>query len=420
MLISFAVENFLSFKDRVEFSMKKASKSPAGIENIKDGILKSACIYGVNNSGKTNLLRAIRFVVDIIKSGDVSRVYETHYSYVPNDNSVSRFEICFRQNKHEYKYVLECNAVSVGKEELYRDNKTVFKRVSDTVLDYGMLAGESYYTNRRFSVTHLFLSKLYADNVLQEQRLKHKVIFEDVYRWLHSVVYAYTDKNNKTIFYNYNNPLEIFSQEEPRIIKYLNGVLCKIDPTINEIVWKSVEIKETKDITDSIYIQFRDIVPETLFVRKGDDFFIWEYSGSDKVSCKKLFIVRDNRECEIAWESDGVKKIIELSALLCLMEEIGVVALIDDFDSYLHPLIVEQLLHKIINSCRDSQLIATFHNIGLMNYDLWRVDQIWFTQKSAEKGTDLYSLQRYAPRFDKDILKEYKKGVYGALPNRFI
>lgn len=66
MLIEFSVENFLSIKERVTLSMV-ASKDTSHENNlIKDtdgklNLLKSAAIYGANASGKTNVLKALKF-----------------------------------------------------------------------------------------------------------------------------------------------------------------------------------------------------------------------------------------------------------------------------------------------------------------------------------------------------------------------
>ena len=54
MLIEFSIENFLSFKDKVTFTMeassdKKLEDNYVNIENEK--ILKSTAIYGANASG---------------------------------------------------------------------------------------------------------------------------------------------------------------------------------------------------------------------------------------------------------------------------------------------------------------------------------------------------------------------------------
>ena len=61
MLIRFFVENFLSLKDEVEFSMVagRSRKHPNHVVRVRDlRLLKTGVIFGANASGKTNLIKA--------------------------------------------------------------------------------------------------------------------------------------------------------------------------------------------------------------------------------------------------------------------------------------------------------------------------------------------------------------------------
>ena len=60
MIIEFSVANFLSFKDKVTFSMLANSSDGLNdnyIEVNNRKILKTSAIYGANASGKTNLFK---------------------------------------------------------------------------------------------------------------------------------------------------------------------------------------------------------------------------------------------------------------------------------------------------------------------------------------------------------------------------
>ena len=75
MLIRFMVENFLSFKDEVEFSMVagESEEHPDHVHNVRDmRILKTGVVFGANASGKTNLIKAMSFAQDFITSGLLS------------------------------------------------------------------------------------------------------------------------------------------------------------------------------------------------------------------------------------------------------------------------------------------------------------------------------------------------------------
>lgn len=70
MLIEFSVANFLSFKDKVTFTMV-ASKDNVLNNNFvhigNDNILKTTALYGANASGKTNLFKILDIVSNMIE-----------------------------------------------------------------------------------------------------------------------------------------------------------------------------------------------------------------------------------------------------------------------------------------------------------------------------------------------------------------
>ncbi len=72
MLIRFFVENFLSFKDEIEFSMVagESDEHPEHVSEIRDlRLLKTSVVFGANQSGKTNLIKAISFAQEFITLG---------------------------------------------------------------------------------------------------------------------------------------------------------------------------------------------------------------------------------------------------------------------------------------------------------------------------------------------------------------
>ena len=51
-----------------------------------------------------------------------------------------------------------------------------------------------------------------------------------------------------------------------------------------------------------------------------------------------------------------------------------------------------------------------------MDLDLLRQDEIWFVERQPDHSSHIYSLNRYKPRFDKKVDKDYLLGRYGAIP----
>jgi len=52
----------------------------------------------------------------------------------------------------------------------------------------------------------------------------------------------------------------------------------------------------------------------------------------------------------------------------------------------------------------------------LLDKELLRRDQIWFTQKSLQNDSELYSLVEYSPRNNEAFEKNYLDAKYGAVP----
>ena len=97
----------------------------------------------------------------------------------------------------------------------------------------------------------------------------------------------------------------------------------------------------------------------------------------------------------ISEESTGIKK---LFGILCPFIDIivnGKVLVCDELESNLHESLLFGLVKQFVNTrgSKPAQLIFTTHETGLLNLDLFRRDQIWFTEiKTKDRSTDLYSL----------------------------
>jgi len=105
--------------------------------------------------------------------------------------------------------------------------------------------------------------------------------------------------------------------------------------------------------------------------------------------------------------------------------EFGTPLFIDEFDSTLHPLIIENII-KLFNSSitnpNNAQLIISCHAVNIMTNKNFRRDQIWFCEKDEYGATYMYSLVDYkkesqdAVRKDSSYNKNYLQGKYGAIP----
>ena len=99
--------------------------------------------------------------------------------------------------------------------------------------------------------------------------------------------------------------------------------------------------------------------------------------------------------------------------------DIGLLFLIDELDSSLHPTLVDGLLKIFLKSNRNNQLIITTHELKTLDFELVRRDEIWFAEKNDNGETKIYSLEEFkdVARFDRKIDKAYMEGRFGAIAN---
>jgi hypothetical protein len=126
---------------------------------------------------------------------------------------------------------------------------------------------------------------------------------------------------------------------------------------------------------------------------------------------------------DLEFESDGTQKLLALSAPIIETLLKGEILVIDELDNSMHTELVNEII-KLFNSKKtnpfNAQLIFSTHDTNLLNQELFRRDQIWFTQKDIYGVSELYSLVEYGKgktRDDMVLEKNYLDGKFGATPN---
>ena len=98
----------------------------------------------------------------------------------------------------------------------------------------------------------------------------------------------------------------------------------------------------------------------------------------------------------------------------------GKILICDELEASLHESVIFQIVQLFQHYQKDkfAQLIFSTHDTSLLDTDLFRRDQVWFTQlNTKERATDLYSLVEIKNvRKSENLEKEYVSGKYGAIP----
>jgi AAA15 family ATPase/GTPase len=124
-------------------------------------------------------------------------------------------------------------------------------------------------------------------------------------------------------------------------------------------------------------------------------------------------------------ESEGTNKIMDLSGPIFDTLISGRLLVIDELDAKLHPLItihIVNLFNDPETNPNNAQLLFATHDTSLLSSDLFRRDQVWFTEKDEKEQTDMYALNDInlpdgtKVRNDSNLEKNYIRGRYGAIP----
>ena len=106
MLIEFKVEGFKNFEKELIFDLTKTRNYTFSENAVKDEIVKTGLIYGINGSGKSNLGLAIFDI--ILHLSEKEKYLELYYNYLSltNSNTVAKFYYKFKFGNDilEYEY----------------------------------------------------------------------------------------------------------------------------------------------------------------------------------------------------------------------------------------------------------------------------------------------------------------------------
>ena len=417
MLVQFKTQNYLSFHEEMTFSMVASSIHEHEDSNLYPvdkslRLLKSAVVYGANSSGKSNLCKAMRFMRFFVINSSKERQAEEPIP-VRNfrlnsecDNKPSSFEMVFIQEGIRYRYGFEATGKYVSSEWLFR---VVPKKRKEEMLfcreRQEFELGKEYLKTKditqRTRENALFLSVDAQFNGLVSLAVlkwfRNLVVISGLeQRWDEAIALA----SNKTYVNDEFLPaLKIIDDGIESID------IEKIDLDLDSAPEIMKQFLQTlKQLSNSSAELPNETFKINLMRRKYD-------AENHFVSVESFDLINE--------ESMGTQKYFGLLSPVLRALKNGQVLVVDELESSLHPIMTRyliQMFHAHAGTSLPAQLIFNTHDTNLLNKNLFRRDQIWFTEKNRYGATDLYSLIEYKVRNDATFQKDYLEGRYGAVP----
>ncbi len=424
MFTNIKIENFQSLVN-LEVDLLKTNNNPK----------KMIVIYGENGVGKTNFATTFHMLLETIRTMSIRErlvellekdkdkkefsffesIIKDYYSdtesiikkYKTQDSNENMFiEYKFKIKSKKGTYHLEYNNFELVSERLdyvLNSNQICFFNITNnkdkTKINEKIFTNKQYYKQfdeelNKYWGKHSFLSILY--NEIDDK--KRGYVKKNVAKELFDVLFFFLSVNTK--IKNKNKEFGVFGTSNKNIHDFCTG---KISVKEENVLDKTAIM--LKQLFTNMYSDIKDVYYKKEFIDNKINYQLY---------VKKL-VYNNLLEINFVKESTGTQNLLDLIPYI-LQALKGNVVIIDEMDSGIHDILINNLL-KNIKEYIKGQLIITTHNTLLLESALSKENiYIFIVNHNAEKK--LIPLTSFDERQHKNfnMRKRYLTGLYGGIP----
>ena len=410
MLLDIEIKNLKSFKNQTIFSMETENKIEdrnsfeVEVGKEKFELLKTAVLFGGNASGKSNFTSVLSIFRYYLFNKGIEKYNKEGFRFGEEDkNSTIKVRNVVDDKIYEYILEINFNIKKIIKEKLYitaLERKLVFERENNKIVKYDK------ETFSEYEITIGFINETLTDSDSVISRIIEWRVPEEIEKYIFYIdkikINNYSDDLGKYIYENKNN--------KKLVIEFLK----KIGIIVNDI---------------EVYREKNEFFLKN--IRESKEFQILSEKEQEKLLSQIAYVYRihfvyeDNQKqkykLEYYEQSAGTQKILSMFFPIYNLLNNGGVMIIDELDITLHYSLIKEII-KMFNSVeynrKNAQLIFTTHNLLLLDFNLFREDQIWFLENNdVSTGTELYSLSDVEGyEKNKYLLRDYLNGNFGGIP----
>lgn len=417
MLLEFSVTNYRSVRFRQTLSLVASADAAhqegntAATEAKDLRLLRSAVIYGPNAAGKSNLLRALETLRQLVQNSSTATQEGQRLPLAPfllagqSREEPSEFEVVFEIDGTRYEYCVEASAERITKEWLVayplgRPQRWFEREYKPENNASDWWFGPHFKGERKQRQVWQNSTRgnaLFLSTAVQLNNEQLRLVFD----WIVHKLIVLVPGVQLNPFLS----LEMLRQDESRlrVMRFMQAADIDID---------RLELREEEG-TGPLLPVMQGIASLFAQGQPPAQQRFWRVLAWHK---------RADEGEEVAFdlfdESDGTQKLFEFAGGWLRALDSGATLFVDELDRSLHPKLTRYLV-ELFNSSdnkKDAQLVFTTHDTTLLDPDLLRRDQIWFVEKNKESASQVYSLLEFSPRKDEALERGYLKGRYGAIP----
>lgn len=424
MIQELKIKNFLSFKDEAVFSFeatKDTTLEDSLIVEVAPGVrlLRFAMVMGANGSGKSNLLACFNFL-RIFWNNRADDLEEPTTACPFRLDSVTKdkpceVEIKFWVNGMKYWYIVKVDEHTTHDERLYFYKSVqptlVFKR--ELIDNFSVVTFNPALKVNNAVVEELQVKCLNNMSVLAARARVNASIpyLDDVRKWAKESIMPIINPETH-LFYYAKKMIHEDKLVHDHILDYLHSANFNIEDLVsNEVIEKDFKH------TIRILIDNKEMSKEE---REKLDL-----ENRKSIQLDFIHRVENERGTELYPLSDylqsyGTRRSMGIEAAIYRTMQNDALLPIDEFDTSMHPELMEYSIRRFLQSDSKSQLLITTHYDPFLSKidELIRKDCVWFTEKESSGNTNLYPLVEFKGLHRlSSIQKSYIEGKFGAIPN---
>ena len=395
---------------------------------------KMVLIYGENGIGKSNLASAFFMLSETLRTMDVRDIMQSILSERPdaiNEEDFSRLirlrykdletlirenkmvasdepmllEVGFRLNDRSGRYLIETD-----------DNQLIHER-----LEYVLAKNKGTYfdiTPEKISIS----TKIFQDRASYNEIKSACSKFWGKHTLLSILLHESDDKANeyikKQISDNFEAVLSFFTRMSCKI-KFGSyqerGGICLPHEIFGDFDEGNISIKDEEllDKTENMLNIFfksayRDV--KKVFYKR-----IKKETSIHYQLMQTKTIAGKDRDIEFSMESTGTQYLLQLLPYMLVVVD-GSVAVIDEFDTGVHDLLVKKLVQSLYATLT-GQLIMTTHSTLLMEAKIPK-ECIYVINELEDGSKEIEPISHYDQKIHENtnIRNQYLKGVYNGIP----
>lgn len=374
MLTRIELENFKSFKNKTTIDLNSTNYKILQERNVSDnGILKGAIFVGGNATGKTNVIEAIKLLLDLLFRERILNI--SIYKCLFSKENVIKLGYEFNEDGNYIKYLIEYNA----KDRFMIEKLTLN---GETLIDRIGKSGVSHITE---NPTH--------DDLDNESLLLRTIYFNTKFngypilkKWFNYLINSiYIDASLRATLNKLNNHMDLKEYLDKNGVDDINRFLQKynFDQTIeycSECIGNMTTIK-TSDSKDIFFK--REGIGEPI------PYFMESLGNRNLVNMLPSFF-----------------QVIANEGML----------IIDEFSSAFHNELEQLLVRYFMKFSGNSQLFLVSHSTNLLSNSIFRPDQAFAVEFAGAEGSRINRFSNEKPREAQNIEKMYNSGCFGGKP----